>query len=66
MVSFVCDYCQETMKKAKLDQHTYRCRNAQFSCVDCSVTFAGTDYRSHNACISEAEKYQKALYRGKK
>ena len=65
MVSFVCDYCQETIKKHKLDQHTYKCPQAQFSCVDCSVTFTGTEYRNHSSCISEAEKYQKALYRPK-
>ncbi|KAJ3284809.1 hypothetical protein HK104_009763 [Borealophlyctis nickersoniae] len=66
MVSFVCDYCQETLKKAKLDAHTYRCSNAQFSCIDCSVTFQGTEYRSHTSCVSEAEKYQKSLYKGPK
>ncbi|TPX56951.1 hypothetical protein PhCBS80983_g04165 [Powellomyces hirtus] len=66
MVSFVCESCQETLKKAKLDQHTYRCHYAQFSCIDCSVTFQGTDYRAHTSCISEAEKYQGALYKGPK
>ncbi|KAJ3220093.1 hypothetical protein HDU67_006849 [Dinochytrium kinnereticum] len=66
MVSFVCDYCQETLKKAKLDQHRQRCRNAQFSCIDCSTTFHGMEYRAHTACISEAEKYQKSLYKGNK
>ncbi|KAF9923602.1 hypothetical protein FBU30_006378 [Linnemannia zychae] len=66
MVSFVCDTCQETIKKPKLDQHFNRCPYAQFSCIDCSVSFQGTEYRSHTSCISEAEKYQKALYRGPK
>ncbi|KAI9142302.1 hypothetical protein BKA69DRAFT_1124259 [Paraphysoderma sedebokerense] len=66
MVSFVCDSCQETLKKAKLDNHTYRCRNYQFTCIDCNTSFHGTEYRSHTSCISEAEKYQKALYRPKK
>ncbi|KAG0315530.1 hypothetical protein BG000_005149, partial [Podila horticola] len=66
MVSFVCDTCQETVKKPKLDQHFNRCPYAQFSCIDCSVSFQGTEYRGHTSCISEAEKYQKALYRGPK
>ncbi|KAI8820823.1 LYAR-type C2HC zinc finger-domain-containing protein [Fimicolochytrium jonesii] len=66
MVSFVCDSCQETLKKAKLDQHTYRCHYAQFTCIDCSTTFQGTDYKAHTSCISEAEKYQGALYKGPK
>ncbi|KAJ3415692.1 hypothetical protein HDV05_004370 [Chytridiales sp. JEL 0842] len=66
MVTFVCEACQESLKKQKLDQHTYRCRYAQFTCVDCSKTFQGTEYRAHTSCISEAEKYQKALFKPKK
>ncbi|RKP09632.1 hypothetical protein THASP1DRAFT_22551 [Thamnocephalis sphaerospora] len=66
MVSFVCNYCQDTIKKPKLDQHFNRCPNASYSCVDCSVDFYGTEYRSHVSCISEAEKYQKSLYKGPK
>ncbi|KAJ1967640.1 hypothetical protein H4R35_006654 [Dimargaris xerosporica] len=65
MVSFVCNACQETLKKPKLDQHRQRCRNAQFCCIDCSREFYGTEYRQHTSCISEAEKYQKALYKPK-
>ncbi|KAJ3308978.1 hypothetical protein HDV04_000583 [Boothiomyces sp. JEL0838] len=65
MVSFVCDYCQETIKKPKLDQHYNRC-GSTFSCIDCSTSFQGQDYKKHNSCISEAEKYQGALYKGKK
>ncbi|KAJ2081827.1 hypothetical protein H4R24_002034 [Coemansia sp. RSA 988] len=57
MVSFVCNYCQQTLKKPKLDQHVQRCRNASFSCIDCSVDFVGTTYRQHTSCISEVEKY---------
>ncbi|TPX69310.1 hypothetical protein SpCBS45565_g02567 [Spizellomyces sp. 'palustris'] len=60
------DYCQETLKKAKLDQHRAGCRQAQFTCIDCSTTFQGTNYRAHTSCISEAEKYQGALYKGAK
>ncbi|KAL2916321.1 hypothetical protein HK105_204077 [Polyrhizophydium stewartii] len=66
MVSFVCEVCQETIKKPKLDQHFYRCPDAYFSCVDCSTTFQGTEYRDHKSCISEAEKYQKSLYKAPK
>ncbi|KAJ1858063.1 hypothetical protein LPJ73_001959 [Coemansia sp. RSA 2703] len=65
MVSFVCNYCQETLKKPKLDTHAQRCRNASFSCIDCSVDFVGTSYRQHTSCISEAEKYEGKLYKGK-
>ncbi|KND05056.1 uncharacterized protein SPPG_00732 [Spizellomyces punctatus DAOM BR117] len=32
----------------------------------CSTTFQGTNYRAHTSCISEAEKYQGALYKGPK
>lgn len=63
MPSFVCDACQDTLKKAKLDSH--RC-GAPFSCIDCGVMFRGTEYRAHTSCVSEAEKYQKTVYRGKR
>lgn len=64
MVSFVCESCQETLKKPKLDQHKQRCRWAVYTCLDCNVTFEGVDYRQHTACISEAQKYEKSLYKG--
>ncbi|KAJ3409545.1 hypothetical protein HDU80_000039 [Chytriomyces hyalinus] len=63
MVSFVCEACQETLKKQKLDQHTQRCWNAQFTCVDCSKTFQGTEYRAHTSCMTETEKYHKSVYK---
>lgn len=57
MPSFVCDHCQETLKKAKLDQHSQRCRQAVFSCIDCYKTFKGVEYRDHFSCITEVQKY---------
>lgn len=66
MVSFSCEVCNDTVIKKKLDQHAGRCYGAYFSCIDCSTTFSGTDYRNHTSCISEAEKYEKALYKGPK
>ncbi|ORX39891.1 hypothetical protein BD324DRAFT_615390 [Kockovaella imperatae] len=65
MVSFQCDGCADTVKKPKLDQHRQRCW-ASFTCLDCSQTFNNQDYKKHTSCISEAEKYQGALYRGPK
>ena len=63
MVSFVCDNCQETLKKAKVQGHLNRC-HGPVSCVDCSVVFRGDEFKAHTSCISEAEKYQGALYAG--
>lgn len=54
------------MLKKKADQHTSRCYGAYFTCIDCSKTFNGTEYRQHTQCITEDEKYQKKLYRPKK
>ncbi|KAL1924310.1 uncharacterized protein VTP21DRAFT_7345 [Calcarisporiella thermophila] len=65
MVSFSCDACQDVIKKPKLDQHRNRC-HATFTCIDCNTTFQGTEYRTHTQCISEAEKYEKSLYKGNK
>lgn len=66
MVSFSCEVCNDTVIKKKLDQHAQRCRGAYFTCIDCSKTFYGQEHRTHTLCISEAEKYEKALYKGKK
>lgn len=54
------------MKKPKLDQHRFRCHGG-FDCIDCSTAFhSPAEYRLHTSCISEAEKYQKSLYKGPK
>ncbi|WVO13912.1 hypothetical protein L204_101537 [Cryptococcus depauperatus] len=66
MVSFQCDACADTVKKPKLDQHRSRCFSS-FTCLDCSKTFQKpSDYKGHTSCVSEAEKYQGALYKGVK
>lgn len=66
MVFFVCEGCNETLKKNKVDQHAARCRNCwAVSCVDCSVVFEGNDYAAHTSCISEAQKYEGSLYKEK-
>ena len=42
MVFFVCDGCNETLKKAKVDLHAAKCRDCYaVSCVDCSQSFPG-------------------------
>lgn len=66
MVSFSCEVCNDTVIKKKLDQHRQRCHGAYFTCIDCSITFSGAEYRNHTQCISEAEKYEKGLYKGKR
>ena len=63
MVSFSCEVCNDTIIKKKLDLHTQRCYGAYFTCIDCSTTFEGTEYRKHTSCITEDEKYQKACTR---
>ncbi|KAF8451514.1 hypothetical protein BGX38DRAFT_1182540 [Terfezia claveryi] len=47
MVSFSCESCCDVLVKKKLDQHATRCHGAQFTCLDCSTTFEGMDYRQH-------------------
>ena len=66
MVFFICDGCQETLKKSSVDKHANICRQCySVTCVDCSKSFEGNDYAAHNVCISEAEKYEKSLYKPK-
>ena len=67
MVFFVCEVCQESIKKNKVQNHCNNCRDCWvLTCVDCGVSFQGDEYKSHATCISEAEKYQGALYRAPK
>lgn len=67
MVFFVCDTCQETVKKNKVASHCRSCPQCwTLVCVDCGVSFHGEEYAKHFTCISEAEKYQGALYRAPK
>ncbi|KAJ5082208.1 hypothetical protein N7532_011251 [Penicillium argentinense] len=65
MVSFSCEACGDILTKKKLDPHRNQCRGASFTCIDCMVHFWGTEYRSHTSCMSEAQKYQGALYKEK-
>lgn len=66
MVYFICDVCQETLKKNKVDQHLKVCKDCNgVSCVDCGKFFPGTSYSQHSVCITEAEKYQGALFQKK-
>lgn len=62
MVTFSCDRCNDTVKKPKANQHAQKCR-APLTCIDCSKTFDNGDWSVHNACITEAEAYQGALYK---
>ena len=58
--------CGDVVKKPKLDTHRSRCHGG-FDCIDCSTTFnTPAEYKGHTQCISEAEKYQKSLYKGPK
>ncbi|KAL0213445.1 hypothetical protein RCL1_007071 [Eukaryota sp. TZLM3-RCL] len=64
MVSFICSHCNATVKKPKVASH--RCPNALFSCLDCHQEFNHNSVKSHTSCVTEQEKYQGALYKGKK
>lgn len=66
MVYFVCNKCQETIRKNKVDEHTMRCHPSSYSCVDCGKDFSISAARAHNSCITEEEKYQGNLYNAEK
>ncbi|XP_016108804.1 cell growth-regulating nucleolar protein [Sinocyclocheilus grahami] len=58
MVVFTCGACGESLKKARVEKHVLKCRACQvLSCIDCSKDFWGDDYKNHNKCISEDQKY---------
>ena len=66
MVSFICDDCQSTLKKAKVSNHSWQCSSRSFSCIDCGHSFNPHTVASHTECISEAQKYQGKLYKPKR
>ncbi|XP_056094794.1 cell growth-regulating nucleolar protein isoform X2 [Rhinichthys klamathensis goyatoka] len=58
MVFFTCDACGESLKKAQVEKHLLKCRGCRvLSCIDCGNDFRGDDYKNHNKCISEDQKY---------
>ena len=66
MVFFICDSCGESVKRGMVPKHMAKCRSCHvLSCVDCLATFAGNEYLQHISCMSEAQRYQGALYRPK-
>ena len=66
MVFFICEACGETLKKNKVDAHSWGCRNCwAFACMDCGMRFEGEAYKQHMSCVSEAQKYQGKLYQSK-
>ncbi|XP_038151586.1 cell growth-regulating nucleolar protein [Cyprinodon tularosa] len=66
MVFFTCNACGESLKKAQVDKHVMKCRGCQvLSCIDCGKDFWGEDYKNHNKCISEDQKYGGKGYEAK-
>uniref|UniRef100_A0A4W6D4G0 Cell growth-regulating nucleolar protein n=1 Tax=Lates calcarifer TaxID=8187 RepID=A0A4W6D4G0_LATCA len=66
MVFFTCNACGESLKKAQVDKHVTMCRGCQvLSCIDCGKDFWGDDYKNHNKCISEDQKYGGKGYEAK-
>ncbi|XP_077051825.1 cell growth-regulating nucleolar protein [Siphateles boraxobius] len=58
MVFFTCDACGESLKKAQVEKHLLKCHSCRvLSCIDCGNDFRGDDYKNHNKCISEDQKY---------
>ena len=55
MVTFICESCHSTLTKKQIEKHCNgRCRDAwHFTCIECSKTFAGYDYKEHNECMTE-------------
>ncbi|KAG7494029.1 hypothetical protein JOB18_021540 [Solea senegalensis] len=52
--------------QAQVDKHVSMCRGCQvLSCIDCGKDFWGDDYKNHNKCISEDQKYGGKGYEAK-
>jgi hypothetical protein len=59
MVFFICETCQETLRKKQIERHCQSaCRGAWvFTCIDCNKGFEGYEYEAHTECITESQKY---------
>ena len=59
MVVFTCETCFAVLKKQQIDKHCVgKCRDAWgFTCVECGKTFEGYEYKEHNECMTEVQKY---------
>ncbi|CBZ23887.1 conserved hypothetical protein [Leishmania mexicana MHOM/GT/2001/U1103] len=58
MVSFTCNYCQDVVKKPKVQSHANTCGSDTFTCVDCMQMFDLGTVKGHTSCVTEEEKYQ--------
>ena len=57
------EFCNETLKRNKVEQHMMQCRGCwMLSCMDCNMRFEGKAYLDHTTCVTEAQRYQGALY----
>ena len=58
MVTFICAYCDLTLKKKQVEKHSFgSCRPPAFICIDCHKTFHGQEYKNHISCLTEFEKH---------
>jgi cell growth-regulating nucleolar protein len=65
MVFFVCNGCNESLKKNQVDNHAHRCSSCYaVTCIDCNVSFPDDEYRAHTSCVSEKERYEGSTFRG--
>ena len=60
MAVFTCELCFAILKKNQIDKHCIgKCKDAwAFTCVECGKTLEGYEYKDHNECMTEVQKYQ--------
>ncbi|KAK9908623.1 hypothetical protein WJX75_000547 [Coccomyxa subellipsoidea] len=56
MVWFECTDCGESLKKPKVQNHTYSCSASGFNCIDCGRTFDRHTVKEHTTCVTEHDK----------
>lgn len=61
MVYFTCGACGEQIKKPNVEKHyTQKCRRCDvLTCIDCLKDFYGDEYKAHNQCMTEDQRYSK-------
>ena len=60
MTVFICECCGATLKKTQIDRHCeFKCKSAwAFTCIECHKTMSGFEYKEHNVCMTEVQKFQ--------
>ncbi|KAF4517564.1 hypothetical protein B566_EDAN005128 [Ephemera danica] len=67
MVVFVCNNCNDSLKKPQVELHLSRsrCQGCSVSCLDCHRDFDRQSVKHHIKCVTEEERYSGGNFKPK-